>query len=83
MKNHEKQLASAMFKDYSDVLGNRCCNDFEFPSDWSEYQKIDIVKEYHERNGDPEEFNSDYPKLPDFAIASFLAYKLRNNNEAE
>lgn len=83
MKTHEKALASAMLKDYSNVLGNRCCNDFEFPSDWSKQQKIDFVKEYHDWNGDPEVFNPDVPILPDFAVASFLAWKIRLRDKAQ
>lgn len=72
MKNHEKQLASVMLKDYSNALGNRCCNYFEFPRDLSEYQKIDFVKEFHIWNGDPEEFDPEYLFMPDYAVASFF-----------
>jgi hypothetical protein len=35
-----------------------------------------VEKEYHEWNGDPEEFNPRFLALHDYAVMSFLAHKL-------
>ena len=80
MNNKEKLIAASMLKELSSKLGNECCNDWYFPESWTENEKICFVSEYHEWNGDPEEFDARRLILPDFAVASFLAHKIRNDN---
>ena len=70
----QKKLVKAMLGDYSDMLGNRCCNHWEFPKDWSHEEKSEFCKGYHDWNGDPEEFSEDRLYLPDFAVADYLAH---------
>ena len=79
MNDKEKLIAASMLKELSSKLGNECCNDWSFPASWSEDEKITFVKEYHDWNGDPEEFLETHLHLPDFCVASFLAHKLRND----
>ena len=76
MKDKEKKLASVMLDLLSHILSNRSCNDFDFPESWSKSDILNFVKEYHEWNGDPEEFDEEYLHLPDFCVASLLSVKL-------
>lgn len=79
LNNKEKLVAASMLEEASSSLGNKRCNDWDFPDSWTHIEKLEFVKDYHEYNGDPEEFDVRYLRLPDFAVASFLAHKLRNN----
>ncbi len=72
----EAALVVQFLNEYSDELGNNGCNDWKFPPEWSQSEKETFVKEYHDYNGDPQEFDLTNLNLPDFAVASFLAYKL-------
>lgn len=76
MNTKERKLAVAFLRDLSEVLGNRICNDWKFPSDWTLDERRAFVLEYHTWNGDPEEFDPNFLVLPDFAVASFLAHKI-------
>lgn len=67
-------LASKMLSEYGDILGNQCCNDWNFPDDWSTEEKIEFMKLYHEYNGDPEEFSEDHLHLADFCVADLFSY---------
>ena len=81
MNTKEKQLAAKMLEMASDEFSNHGCNDVENSvwKGWSKEERMTFVKEYHEWNGDPEEFDSKYLHLPDFAIFSFLAHKLETD----
>jgi len=76
IKQKEKLLIIRFLEQASDEYSNRTCNDWKFPSDWTKEEKIEFCKEFHEWNGDSEEFNEDNLRLPDFAVMSFLAHKL-------
>lgn len=79
MDNKEKLLLLSMLDEAEEALGNRCCNDFEFPECWSEKEKIDFVKEFHDYNGDPEEFNESHLYIADFCAFGLLAHKLKKS----
>jgi hypothetical protein len=70
-------LAAQFLTDHADRLGNDGCNDWEFPADWTEQERIDFVKGFHQHNGDPENFNPDRLVLPNFAVAGFLGAILK------
>lgn len=76
MNAKERLLAAGMLRLASDAFANHGCNDWSFPEDWTQEEKIQFVLEYHEWNGDPEEFNANYLHLPDCAVMDFLADKL-------
>lgn len=76
MDHKEIALAADFLKGYADRLGNDCCNDWDFPSDWTHDEIVQFVRDYHEFNGDPEEFDENHLFLPDFAVAEFLAHRL-------
>ncbi len=75
----EMQIAAAMLDDYSDYLGNRTCNDFEWPCNWNDEEKTKFTKEFHDYNGDPEEYEEGDILNSDFSVAGFLAFKLKNS----
>ena len=76
MSEKEKALVKRFLKEHADVIGNRCCNDWDFPEDWTHEEKVQFVREYHEWNGDPEEFDEKFLHLPDFAVVEFLAHRI-------
>lgn len=76
MSHKELILAAEFLEQYSDDLSDNGCNDWEYPDDWTEQEKIDFCREYHDFNKSPEDFDPDDLTLPDFAVASFLAHKL-------
>jgi len=78
MNKKECDLAASMLDMLNDILGNRCCNDFNFPESWNDEDKHKFVKAFHEYNGDPEEFDKDHLNLPDFCVAGLLSHKLKN-----
>lgn len=75
---HEKcvALAASMLLEYADVLGNRVCNDWEFPDGWTEAEKAAFVRAYHEKNGDPENFDPSRLIIHDYSVAWFLGKML-------
>ena len=79
MTDNEKNLLIKMLKMASEYFGYKICNDTpeEFFINWSIDERKRFVKEYHEWNGDPQEYREDWLHLPDFAIFSFLAHKLK------
>jgi hypothetical protein len=80
LNEKERQLAAHWLGEASDRYGNHGCNDVEEKiwDGWTKEERKQFVKEYHEYNGDPEEFDPNFLHLPDFAIMGFLAYKLRS-----
>lgn len=76
MNNKEKEMLKALIDDAVDTLSNKGCNDWNFPDDWTKEEKIVFVKEYHDWNGDPEEFDENFLYLQDASVLSFLASKI-------
>ncbi len=83
MTDKEKILASKMLKLASNEFGNHSCNDVKdsLYDEWTTEERKQFVKEYHEWNGDPEEYNENFLHLPDFAIMNFLADKLAKKSK--
>lgn len=73
----ELELAARFLKYYAEELGSNGCNDWNFPKDWTEEEKTKFVKDFHDFNGDPEEFDPDHIFLQDYCVASFLSNKLK------
>jgi hypothetical protein len=78
MNTNEIEAAAGFLRRYSTYLGSRDCNDFDLalmiPN---KYERRQFVKDCHEWNGDPEEFDPEDLSLPDYAVVGFLAHKLR------
>jgi len=49
----------------------------DWPEGWSTAEKEELIKEYHEWNGDPEEFDPEWLELSDWSTMSFMSDKLR------
>lgn len=79
MTDKEKKLFLTFLEDASDNLSGNTCNDVDDKvwKGWKKSDRINFVKEFHEWNGDPEEFDKNNLHLPDFAILDFLIYKLK------
>lgn len=80
MTYNEKKLAAQMLEIAGEKFGNHSCNDVDesFYNGWTIEERQKFVKEFHEWNGDPEEYNEKFLHLPDFALMSFLANKLKD-----
>ena len=81
MNTKEKQLAAKMLEMASDEFSNHGCNDVEDSvcEGWSLEERQQFIKEFHEWNGDPENFDKDWLHLGDSTIMSFLAHKLETD----
>jgi len=81
MTPKEILLASKMLNEYADRLGNNCCNDWEWPEDWTHEERRLFIKQMHDLNGDPEEFldlDESHDHIPDFCVAWLLSEKLKS-----
>ena len=70
------RLASHLLRMAADEFGNHGCNDFNLEEVMpDEQERRDLMKLYHEMNGDPEEFNpkSSYKYTFDFGLMSLMA----------
>lgn len=78
MNIKETALAADMLNKLGDILANNICNDWEYPEGWTLADKQAFMKEYHEWNGDLEEYDdSDLDQhIGDFMVADFLAHKM-------
>ena len=81
MKNISKKelaLAAKMLELASDTFSNHGCNDVDenVYDGWTLEERQQFVKEFHEWNGDPEEYEETFLHLGDSTIMSFLAAKL-------
>jgi len=80
MNVKETELLKQILKIASRDFAQHGCNDVDDKlfTDWTIEEREKFVKEYHDYNGDPEEFDRGYLHLPDFAIMNYLAHKLAN-----
>jgi hypothetical protein len=78
INENEIKMAAKFLQTMSEEFANHGCNDVDesFYDGWSLYERRKFVHEFHEWNGDPEEYTPDFLQLPDFALMAFLAYKL-------
>lgn len=85
MKKKELLLAAKLLDESADIYSNNGCNDWEFPKTWSQEERRAFMREYHEWNGDLDEFDPSLPikYAPDFAVMRFLAHKLKEEAREE
>lgn len=81
MEKHELILIAALLELASDRFARHICNDLDgsFFADWTAEEHQKLVKDFHDWNGDPEEFNPNFLHLPDFSLMDYLADKLRGS----
>lgn len=70
-------LAIKMLEEYSEIMGNMICNDYYFPTSWSDSMKETFVSDFHDLNGDLEEMQPGETNIPNFCVAWTLARKLQ------
>jgi hypothetical protein len=78
MKEKELKLASYLLNLAGDEFCNHGCNDVEDSvyEGWTLEERKQFVKEFHEWNGDPEEYNENFLHLGDDVLMDYLADKL-------
>ena len=77
----ELELLMKFLDELDDVFSCAGCNDWDFPADWTNEEKIKFVKEFHNYNGDPEEFDEEFLHMADFSVLGLLKKKLENHFE--
>jgi hypothetical protein len=79
MKAKELRLAASLLQLASDEFSNHGCNDVDayFYEGWSLKERQQFIKEFHDWNGDPEEFNPNFLELGDDILMSYLADKIK------
>ena len=78
MKKHELELVSKLLKMTAEHYSNHGCNDVdrEFWDWWTPNQKRELLKDIHDWNGDPEEYNPDCLAFQDWHLMEYFADKL-------
>lgn len=71
------KLAGELLEQASHEFANHGCNDWNFPNNWTENERKEIVQAMHEDNGNPEEFDPEHLSVPDWWIMAFLAGRLK------
>jgi len=71
------QLAGQLLEVAAKQFANHGCNDWEFPPDWSEEDKRELVSAMYTQNGDPENYDPTQPRVPDWWGMSFLGSQLK------
>jgi hypothetical protein len=84
MTKTEKRLAVYFLDQLSDKQGNAGCNDLEteLVKMLSEAEKEQMVREYGQYNGDPQEPRT-FNNMLDFMIVGLLTHKFRQEIDAE
>jgi glutaredoxin-related protein len=79
----EKRLAAALLKMAADEFGGHICNDFDLTRfGFTEDECRELMREFHDWNGDPQIFLDDvangrkFAQTQDFVVMSFMAEKL-------
>lgn len=77
-------LIAYFLQDCANSMANRICNDLPLVEIMPRVEdRRKLMRDFHEWNGDPEEYDSDseYRVVFDFAIASYLAYLVRTGSK--
>ena len=78
IKDKWLKLTGELLKVASYEFSDHICNDWNFPEDWSNEEKIEFVKAMYEDNGNPEDFDPNHLHVPDWLVMSFLGSKLKS-----
>lgn len=78
MNNKELKLVSELLNIADEHYGDHCCNDADEAlfNEWTLGERRQFVKEFHDWNGDPEEYDENWLHLPDYALMGFCAFKI-------
>ena len=83
MNPKEIKLAKHFFRMAIDEFDNHGCNDVNerVYEGWTIEERRKFVKEFHEYNGDPEEYNENFLYLGDTSIMGLLLHKITTEKE--
>ena len=86
LQKHELTLACVLMKMASNEFSNHGCNDLDKPIQdlLTDEQWQEMDKEYHEMNGDPDEYDPAHPTLKnyDWICMAYLAKKFKKELES-
>lgn len=73
------KLAAKMLETSASQFSNHGCNNVQDSvyEGWTLEERQEFVKEFHDKNGDPEEYSPNHLHLADWCLMDFLADKLR------
>jgi len=78
MREKVLSVAASLLDTASEAFSNRICNDWDWPSDWSEDERRRAFRLYHEWNGDLDEVDDEEePLFNDWIAMLFCAAVLR------
>lgn len=83
IKPHEIELIIDLLELAADRYSNDGCNDHDYPESWTEDDKIQFAKDYHDWNGDPEEFNEKWLIHENWIMMQLLAEKLKTYDKTK
>lgn len=77
IKEEEQELFIENLEFLNDCVSKRGCNDYEMPKDFTKFELDKINQEFHDFNGDPEEYDStdDFSIVSDFIILAYIQRK--------
>lgn len=77
LNKKEQEMFIELLDYLSDCVSRRGCNDYEMPNDFSKFELDKINREYHDFNGDPEEYDpsDDFSTTFDFIILYYIEKK--------
>ena len=79
MNIKEKQLAAKMLELASEQFSNHGCNEVEDSvyDGWTIEERKGFVKNFHDWNGDPEDYDEDFLHIGDSTLMAYFADKLK------
>jgi hypothetical protein len=80
LSTKEARLTIAVLRYCADILGRKICNDLpeHIAKILTREEWDDMNKRFHIYNGDPEEYRPGDPPLQDFALAAFIAHRIKS-----
>lgn len=88
LSEQELEMASKLLDEYSDVLGDRICNDHWIEDTDENWELIDKINKWNSSN--PKEWDSredlsskDGLYIPNYMLPSYLSYRLKNASSLE
>ena len=81
MRKNELLLASRLLDEMRELVGNRCCNDYDIPKDLFTFEEVVAMKkDMRVYNGDPEMYDpniDDNYYTQDYFIAGYMSHLLK------
>lgn len=77
LNEKERETFIELMTFLSKCLSRKGCNDYQMPKNFSKFELDKINKEFHDFNGDPEEYNpkEDFSTTSDFIIIFYIKEK--------